>query len=137
MWQDYKDKMGVDCDKLQRIHALENLATLLKESPEHACREFLPEDTAAEPEADPEADPDAPQPEKVDSKIDPDTLFSLKSQELLEEVSLPASLWILVDGSVLIVRQLSFGQSTAGNTITTCKQPWRHLQLPRMQFTGR
>lgn len=83
VWQEYKDKMGVDCDKLQRIHALENLAALLKESPEHACREFLPEDTA-----EPEAEAEASESEIVDSKVDPETLLTLKSQKLLEEVNL-------------------------------------------------
>lgn len=32
LWQEYKEQ-GVDCDKLQRIHAMENLAGLLRDSP--------------------------------------------------------------------------------------------------------
>lgn len=32
-WQEYKEQ-DVDCDKLQRIHALENLASLLEDCPD-------------------------------------------------------------------------------------------------------
>ncbi len=64
VWKKYKEEMKVDCDKLQRIHALENLAALLKESPRHAPRDFLPEDGS-----------------------EPEPLLTLKNQQLMEEVS--------------------------------------------------
>lgn len=32
LWQEYKEQ-DVDCDKLQRIHAMENLEGLLKDNP--------------------------------------------------------------------------------------------------------
>lgn len=63
VWQEYKEEMAVDCDKLQRIHALENLASLLRESPQDVPAKLLPGD-GSEPEA----------------------LLTVKSQQLMDEV---------------------------------------------------
>lgn len=69
MWQDYKKEHKVDCDKLQRIHALENLACLLKESPQHAPKDLLTMELEA-PEEVQHTSEDKTEPEVLDASED-------------------------------------------------------------------
>ena len=112
VWQEYKDKMEVDCDKLQRIHALENLAYLLKECPQHTPGELpqhAPGETPQHAQGESPQHPPGETPQHAlgetpqhagpgetallpgDESV-PEALLTLKSQELMEEVSFMLSL---------------------------------------------
>ena len=127
MWQEYKEEMGVDCDKLQRIHALENLATLLKELPppslsQHALRREMLSEDAAEPEAGPETGA-GPEPEAIAefkaTVPESDAVLTLQSQELMQEVSFVRPCLPELPLEVCLSRPWSFEQSSAREWTST------------------